>query len=388
MKEKGKFNLDLSMSARDKILLWLLASVLIIVAAYYLGYSKLTDSVNSYEQQLNTAQTKNRQLVQMNADKTRYLEDTENYKKQFNAILAGYDASVKQDAALMYLNSIEEITGAWIKSTTFSSLSPIYTFGKVPSSNPGGAGSSAYQTDMQGYKRTVTLSYEATYKQWKDLVSFLNNYYSKNTIDNISMSYNAENQTVTGTMTLSTYSVVGSSRLFNRLEYSIPLGTDNIFSSASFEPAVKSSYDDDGSYILSDYDYYLLVNAPASDMDSCIVGKKGDDGNSIVSANENAVKEVTVRFAGSNGNYTVSYAVNGKTYPEDDYEAGQSFIPGSTLDFLVISSERLQSEDQNSVNVTFVNETDMDLNVKISNDDAYNPRVSIKKTTGIVNVYR
>lgn len=388
MKEKGKFNLDLSISARDKILLWLLASVVVIVAAYYLGYNRLTASVNAYEQQLSAAQAKNRQLVQMNADKKRYLDETEDYKKQFNAILAGYDASVKQDASLMYLNSIEQITGAWIKSTTFSSLSPIYTFGRVSSSNPGTSGSSAYKTDMQGYKRTVTLSYEATYKQWKDLVSFLNNYYSKNTIDNISMSYNAENQTVTGTMTLSTYSIVGSSRLFNKLEYSAPVGTDNIFSSSSFEPALRQPSDDDGSYILSDYDYYLLVNAPASDMDSCIVGKKGDDGSSILSVNENAAQEVTVRFAGAGGNYTVSYAVNGKTYPATGYEAGQSFIPGSTLDFLIISSDRMQSEDKNSVNVTFVNETDMDLNVKISNDDAYNPRVSIKGTTGIVNVYR
>ena len=98
--------------------------------------------------------------------------------------------------------------------------------------------------------------------------------------------------------------------------------------------------------------------------------------------------DATVRFAGSDGIYTVQYTIDGKQFPSENYSAGSSFIPGKTLDFLVMSSKRASSDDKSGVNITFVNDTDMDLNVKVCNDDTTRSRVNITKTTGAVNVYR
>lgn len=388
MKEKSKFKLDLNISARDKALLWMLVSVLVIACAYYLGYSKLSEQVSACEQQLSSEQSKNRQLISMNADKKKYEEGVSTYNNQYHAVLSGYENGASQDASLMYLNRIEQITGSWIKSTTFASMSPIYTFGQIASTNPSVSGGLAYSTDMQGYKTTLTLAYEAGYSQWKELISYVNNYYSKNTIDNISMSYNTELGVVSGTMTLSTYCITGRERIYQLPGYTAPFGTDNIFSSAFFTPAVSSQTDENGNYILSDYDYYMLLNSAASDMDSCTIGAKNDDGSTILSVNDNSVQEVTVRFAGTGGNYTVQYAVNGKTYPASGYETGAAFIPGERLDFLVLSSPRSSAQDLSGANITLVNDTDLDLNVKVCNDDKASPRVTFKSRTGIINVYQ
>lgn len=387
MKKKSKSNLDLKISERDRALLWMLASVMTIVLAYFLGYSKLNEKVISVEQQVSAAQSKNRQLIAMTADKRKYEEGVTSYNNQFNAVIAGYENGVSQDASLMYLNRIEQITGIWIKSTTFASVSPIYTFGQIASTNPAAAGGQAYTTDLQGYKTTLTLAYEAAYGQWKELISYVNNYYSKNTIENISMSYDVENNMVTGTMTLSTYCITGSKRIYKLPEYSTPFGTDNIFSSKFFTPVVPVQADADGSSILSDYDYYMLLNSAASDMDSCIIGEKDDDGSKLLSVNDNSVQEVTVRFAGREGNYTVQYAINGKTFPASGYEAGAAFLPGARLDFLIMSTPRVSAEDKSGASITLVNDTDLDLNVKVCNDDKANPRVTFKSRTGIINVY-
>ena len=288
----------------------------------------------------------------------------------------------------MFLRDIEKTTGSWIKSTTFSTTTPIYTFGAIGSSNPDTAGMRAYTSDMIGYKTTLTLSYEALYKDWQDLLTYVNNYYSKNTIDNISMTYNVGNDVVSGTMTLSTYCVTGSNRTFTPPSVDVPNGTENIFFSQIFFPTIIGKDDKEGSYILSDYDYYLLLNSATSDMNACIIGKKGDvTGDSVLASNENATQQLTVHFWGKNGTYYIKYKLGNQEYPAVNYGGGQSFAAGDTIDFLIMSSARKTSADKSGVDISIINETDKDVNIKIVDDDKTDARVNFVNQNGIFNVY-
>lgn len=385
---KKKLSLDMNISEKDKKLLWVLASVLILFAGYYFGFNKLTEKADDYETQLTQAHAKYNDLSAKYAKRDTYLSDTENYKNKFNTILSNYQNGTSQDTSLIFLNDVENITGGWISSTTFTDVSSIYKFGNITSSNPAKEGQSVYTTDFEGYKTTLTLAYQAKYAQFKQLIAFLNNYYSRITIDSVNMSYNQEEDIVSGSMVISTYCITGSSRPFAYPEIDIQKGTSNLFLSSVFLPNVVGAKDENGNYILADYDYYLLLNSASADLDACILGKKNDIGSSVVTANENKMSDVDVRFAGSNGIYTVQYTIDGKQFPSENYSAGSSFIPGKTLDFLVMSSKRVSSDDKSGANITFVNDTDMDLNVKICNDDNTRSRVNITKTTGTVNIYK
>ncbi len=388
MKNK-KLDVNIKLSSRDKMIIWVVASVGVILLAYFFGYTKIMEQVNIYQAKLNTAQSRYRELYDKNENKETYLKDTAVYKSRYNSILSGYENGASQDNSLMFLRDLEKTTGSWIKSTTFATTSPIHTFGAISSTNPNMAGTKAYNSDMIGYKTTLTLSYEAQYNDFKDLVTYINNYYSKNTIDSMSMAYEADDDTVSGTMTVSTYCITGTSRAFSTPKVDLPVGTKNIFFSSTFFPTVIEKNDTNGAYILSDYDYYLLLNAPASDMSACIMGQKGDiTGDSILSTNENTVQKVVIKVWGSDGNYKIMYKVGNQTYPAVNPNSGLSFAAGDTLDFLIMSSARKTTEDKSSADISIINDTDMDLNVKIVDDDVTAPRVNIVESTGIVNIYK
>ena len=383
-----KLNIDLKISEKDKKLLLILLAFTILACAYYFGYKNLTDLTQKYDQETSILKKKQIDLAQKNSNREKYVADTKNDQNTYSIIFSNYSNGTSQDASLAFINKLEMITGSWIKSATLSDPSMIYTFGNVNSSNPSTSGAKVYSSDMQGYKTTLTLTYEAKYDQWKNLIKFVNNYYSKNSIDSVAMSYNAVTGLVSGTMTLSTYAITGSQRPFTAPKIDSPTGTNNIFSSNVFDSNKADFIDENGEYILSDYDYFILLNSATSDVDSCIIGKKNDTSKeSIISENNNGTEGVTVRVAGSAGNYTIQYKLGNITYPAANYNNGISFTPGNTLDLLIMSSPRVSDADKNTIKLNIVNDSDITLNVKVCNDDTKDPRVKYEGKTGSVNIY-
>ena len=221
------------------------------------------------------------------------------------------------------------------------------------------------------------------------MIDYINNYYSKNSIESISMSYNVEDGLVTGTASIATYAIVGSERKHVSPTFSLPVGTDNIFNSSVFDSTRIDVADNNGDYILSNYDYYILLNSANSDVDSVIMGKKNDmTRESVLTANSNGQLDVSVRFSGTAGAYKVQYKIGEKTYPLTNYDAGTSFEPGNTLDMLIMSSPRIDSQDTGSINLSVTNDTDMPLNIKVCNDDTKSSRVKIANRTGNVTIFQ
>lgn len=386
----SKMNTSFEVSDRDKKLIMIVVAAGIIAAAYLLGYQKFADMTSQYQTEAAKLHSVQKDLIEKTQNRAKYENDTANYKKVYNSVFANYSSSINQDDQLDFLNKVEMITGAWVKGVTFSDAANVYTFGQVRSSNPSNtSGGAVYKTDLKGYKTTLTISYQAKYAQWKQMIDYINNYYSKNSIESISMSYNVEDGLVTGTASIATYAIVGSERKHVSPTFSLPVGTDNIFNSSVFDSTRIDVADNNGDYILSNYDYYILLNSANSDVDSVIMGKKNDmTRESILTANSNAQLDVSVRFSGTAGEYKVQYKIGEKTYPLTNYDAGTSFEPGNTLDMLIMSSPRIDSQDTGSINLSVTNDTDMPLNVKICNDDTKSSRVKIANRTGNVTIYQ
>ncbi|MDD6798544.1 MAG: hypothetical protein PUE71_09685 [Clostridia bacterium] len=391
MKKKFDFlnNMSFEISDRDKKLLMVLLAVVIVIAAYMLGYQKFAEKTLLYQNESAKLHTVQKDLIEKTQNRAKYEADTAEFKKIYNSVFANYSSSINQDDSLEFLNKVEKITGAWIKGVTFSEATNIYTFGQVRSSNPSANGTSVYKSDYKGYKTTLTISYEAEYSQWKQMINYINNYFSKNAIESMSMSYNVEDGTVTGTISIATYAVVGGDRKHVSPSFALPVGTDNIFNSSVFDSTRIDMSDTTGDYILSNYDYYILLNSANADVDSCIIGKKNDmSRNSVLTANSNGQLDVSVRFFGTAGAYKVQYKIGDKTYPLTDYNAGVAFEPGNTLDMLIMSSPRIDSSDTGNINLSVTNDTDMPLNIKICNDDTKSSRVKITNRTGDITIYQ
>lgn len=228
-KLKGVFKV----SDRDKKLLVGAFAVIIVLLSYFVGYQNLTREVEASQKEASDLRLRRNDLVEKNRNKSRYEADTKKLDADTEKLLKEYANGSSQPVTLNFLNSMEMTTGSWIKSVTFSEPAEIYTFGQITTSNPTGTGS-AYKTDKMGYEVTVDISYEADYTQWKDLIKFINEYDTKNAIEAITVYYSQSTGVVSGTITLSTYAITGSDRVFTEPKLDMSTGTTNIFDDGGY----------------------------------------------------------------------------------------------------------------------------------------------------------
>jgi len=225
-----KFKGMLQISDRDKRLLLVVAAFAIVALAYFFGYQKLTTLGDDLSDNKVKLEKQEKDLTEKNKNKEKYIRDERVYSSLYRDIIADYDNGLTQPSEIDFFNKIELVTGAWIKSISFSTPTVIHTFGRIAPSNPN-ATTLSYTTDMVGYETVLSISYEASYANWKKMIEYINTYYAKSTINNISSSYSEANDVVSGTIEISMYAITGSERRFSEPQFDATVGASNIFSS-------------------------------------------------------------------------------------------------------------------------------------------------------------
>lgn len=85
-------------------------------------------------------------------------------------------------------------------------------------------------SSMTGYDSTISISYQASYEQVKDVIRFINNYDDKMRIKSFSMVYNEEGGDIKGNMLVSMYSVAGNTKEYVQpVVKDVKVGIDALF---------------------------------------------------------------------------------------------------------------------------------------------------------------
>lgn len=221
----------LKVSERDKKLLIVVMAVLIMALAYFFGYSNLSAQVDELSTKKVSLETTKRDLKEKNANKQKYINDTDKLSKAYNVMIDKYDSTTSQPNAIEFFNKTEDVTGVWVKSLSLSPATVLYKFGQIASSNVNGT--SSYTSNLVGYKSSINISYEGDYSQWKDFVRYINTYASKSTIDSLTATYNDSTGVVSGTASISLYAIQGGNRKATEPKFDVKTGTDNIFSGSN-----------------------------------------------------------------------------------------------------------------------------------------------------------
>lgn len=374
------------LSDRDKKLLLLLLIVGIIAGSVKL-FTTFSDAVTENEQEYKELKEEYNDLVVKNARKQIMIEDTEMAKTLYQATVDSFNTSLSQEQTLVFLGMVEKNTGVWLKQVGFSEISTVYKFGDITSTNPSSLGQKVYSSDYMGICTSMTLAYECTYDDLKNVLTYLEENGRKATISSITFSYSESTDIVTGTMNMSLYAITGSDReVKDVIINDVAVGTDNVFASDTFiTSGIDNSYREK---IINDYDLYMIMNQAGSDMSTMAVGMANDPSNeAAVSTDTDGVADVTLRVTGSAGEYKVSYKIGSNVYPAENFNDGATLVCGETLDMLIISKPRVDKNDATLANVTIINESDMPLNIAVINDDKESPRVNIQKTEGNVIFY-
>lgn len=221
----------LKISERDKKLLVVVLAVLIMALAYFFGFQNLSNQVDTLSTKKTTLETTQRDLKEKNNNKQKYVNDTMNYLKQYDNLLDRYAAGSTQPNSIDFFNKTEPVTGTWVRSLSLSPTTVLYKFGQIASSNVNGK--SNYTSNLTGYKSTINIAYESDYSQWKNFIKYVNTYADKSTIDALSASYNEATGVVTGTASISLYSIEGGKRDYKEPSFDVKTGTGNIFSTVT-----------------------------------------------------------------------------------------------------------------------------------------------------------
>lgn len=378
----------MKISERDKKLLCILGIVALFICAYYFGFKKLGDKNNALDNEQHELKAELSDLKTMAASEKTYKNKTaefnENYDKEVKSYFNGYS----QPYTIMFLKDLEDSVNAWISQAGLAETEIIYTFGDVVSTNPYAGSTAVYTSDYKGCKTTVTISYQATYSNFKKLIARINNNPYKCTIDSISSTYNAESDIVSGAMVLSMYAIIGSDREFKEPNVNNSNnGTGNIFNSEIFTPGIDMETTN-GMNILVDYDVLVKLQ-PSSEETTAEISMKSDIlNNATISSNSKDAEDMTLRFFGTEGNYFVQYSIGDKTFPADEFDAGSSFNPGNLLSVLVSSCEREGEDDTSKVNAKILNDTDLDLHIKIASEDGGDPRFVYEAVGENIYIYK
>ena len=123
----------------------------------------------------------------------------------------------------MFINGLEQATGASIPSLSFYADEVIYSSSMV--NELGEPKATAYSTDL-------AINYSATYQGLKDIVDYINNYKERMNIKSFTAVYSEETGGVTGSMVIGLYSVNDETHIYKAPEViGVKIGTDNIFNS-------------------------------------------------------------------------------------------------------------------------------------------------------------
>lgn len=366
-------------SSRDIKLLGFVLAIVIAFGAYFFGTKPLNEDTNSIKAETQQIKARIDELSVFRPKRELYETDIQNYKTERDNIIHQYqegNGGFSQADTIETLVDLEEKNEIHITSVEYANLDNSYEFLSMP--------------EFRGLTADIQLEFEGEYDNTKVFLNdILTNISDPTAIESLEMTYSgAETGIITSTLGLKYYALQSASAPNPAEPIEMECGVNNIFSSEGGVVSTRTMAEN-FQYIRSDYDLCAVVSPNGSDLDAIIMGTSNNSkAKDSISVDENGETELTVTFMGKEGKYTVNYQLGDEKYPTKNFDKGATIKVDDTLDFLIQSSERSDKKDKVALTVNFVNETDMELNVLIADDDENSPRVSVGDRKGEVKIYR
>lgn len=271
---------QLKISEKDKRLLFLLFSLIVIAGSYFFIYTKNISKAEEINIANESLRTRADELSQMQAQADTKKAEIEEFEKQITEIETQFPMSVSTADAIVIIDELEKYVGMKISSSQFDMYRIFYPVGV--STDGSGAGTTESPTDttavdpvssdaettdtaasdttnveptvdgtvndaqasqdtsqdaaqkskFMGVKATVTITYQTTYAGLKKSIDYINQYRNKMNIEDVSVTYDTSTGNLMGNMKINMFSLIGADML---KEYEPPYiedintGRDNIF---------------------------------------------------------------------------------------------------------------------------------------------------------------
>ena len=371
-------------STNAKILLALLG-IGAIVAAVFLVAKPKNETCKTLQAEINDLQVRYDDLCEKEKHKDELLAETEEFNRQFQEELVNYPADLNQESFVMFLKGVEEAQEFNNVSVSLPKPSTFYVLGEGSAAD--GAVVDEETSDDQYVVETTAyaIAYRGTYDGLKEYLDYVANYKYRVNLSTLNIAYDQEAENpideCNGTVTLNAYSISGPDRTPDVPTVDVKEGKEIIFEDITGGNRASTSFDaDEGASIVANHTLVVnLVNANSDTSSGIIVASNESDEATYVTSTSNAVEDLDISIEERDGKNYIKYAIGSKSYETEVLE--------SNVTIYVKSSERVNSDDNNGVNVSINNETGLAVYIKVADDDSSNPRFKLGSKTGTVKVY-
>ena len=211
---------------REYNLIFTVLGIALVLAAYFLGYSKYTEKNAEIEKEIGTRSAYLDELNDCYNNLATYEEGIATAKTNISKNLSKLPRGIKDEDFLLYLMEASKAVGADLQTVDFQSSSLVAQF-------------DCYVGDevknVTGYRTGTTSSGVLTYNQLKEYLRYIYEKTNNTTfVDTISVAYEAETARLNSSVSLSKYYVD-----YDGAEYvatpvpNVPIGTGNPFGTAN-----------------------------------------------------------------------------------------------------------------------------------------------------------
>lgn len=227
--------------------------ILIAVCTYFFVYTKYNDLSDTLENQNMTLSSQVSTLETLDQHKEEYIASTDKMRNYITSFENRYPADILPEDSIMMIKTLEDTTRTTVASIAFGDDSEVVyaaaqtadttatdaatadtttadtTTDAAQTSGPITTEATTY-ADTHMYEVPLSISIECTYNDFKGLVLYIYNLQERKSIHGVSLGYNAENGMLSGSMTLSSYYLQGTDKIYSQPNINgVGLGVDTIF---------------------------------------------------------------------------------------------------------------------------------------------------------------
>lgn len=229
--------------------------VLIAVCTYFLVYSKFNEKSDALEAENATLSSQVATLEILDQRKADYIAATEKMQSYITNFENRFPADILPEDSIMMVKTLEDYTRTEVANIAFGSEAEVvYTPAAdaatatadataatdttatdaaatttTASTSPVSTDGTVY-ADTHMYEVPLSISISCTYDDFKGLVRYIYNQQERESIQGVSISYNETDGMLTGNMTMNTYYLLGTDKVYSSPYIpDMQMGVDTIF---------------------------------------------------------------------------------------------------------------------------------------------------------------
>jgi hypothetical protein len=199
--------------------------VVIVVCAYRFGYMRYDTKAKAIMTENQQLQIRLTDLQQLEAQRNVFKTDAADAKTQLDTIFSRYGTGISPEKSILFINTLEQETGAEINNLSFTPETLIYSSTKLREDGT---------PEVTLYSSQLSIDFSVGYDGLKACMDYINEYSQRMNVESFNAVYDQETGLLRGAMIINLYSMVREGSVDEKpVINDVPVGTDNIFGTIS-----------------------------------------------------------------------------------------------------------------------------------------------------------